>query len=59
MAGGLKALVKEVEGLHYLFSETKVLNSEGITDKPICIFFFCICRLLPLFCLFVVVFKKN
>ena len=39
VAGGLKVLVKEVEGLHYLFSETNVLNSEEITDKLICIFF--------------------
>ena len=51
MAGGLKVLVKEVEGLHYLLSETNVLNSEGITDKLICIFF-AYADLLPFFFFF-------
>ena len=34
MAGGLKIWVKEVERLHYLFSET---NSEGVTAELICV----------------------
>ena len=37
MAGGLKFWVKEVEKLHYLLSETKVLNSEGATVELICV----------------------
>ena len=38
MAGGLPFWVKEVERLHYLLRETKVLDSEGVTAKLICVF---------------------
>ena len=58
VAGGLKVLVKEVEGLHYIFSETKVLNSEGITDKLICIFF-CVCRFVPVYVYLLLIFTKS
>ena len=39
MAGGLKIWVKELKGLHYLFSgETMVLNRGGFTAELICVF---------------------
>ena len=37
-AGRLRLWVKEVQGLHYLFSETKALNSGYFTAKLICVF---------------------
>ena len=36
--GGLKFLVKEVKGMHYIFSETKVPNSRSVTAELIGVF---------------------
>ena len=39
MARGLKIWVKELKGLHYLFSgETQVLNRGEVTAELICVF---------------------
>ena len=40
MARGLKFWIWVVEGLHYLYSETKALISFGATAKLICVFVF-------------------
>ena len=37
---GLKFLIKEVEGLHYPFSETKGPDQLRVTAKLICVFVF-------------------
>ena len=68
MARGLKIWVKELKGLHYLFSgETQVLNRGEVTAELICVFilhnysdifftFFVICFI----CLFVYyIFYEN
>ena len=38
MVGGLKYLVKETKGLHYLFSETRVMSSGGVIAVLIHVF---------------------
>ena len=68
MARGLKIWVKELKGLHYLFSgETQVLNRGEVTAELICVFilhnyseFFFTIFIICFICLFVYyIFYEN
>ena len=56
MVGGLNFLVKEIKGLYYPFSETKVLNSGGVTVELICVLISHMQMVLTIFCLFIFIY---